>query len=844
MGSTVNHIVHQPNQQSQSSSTTTSSTSLSTVTTVNDNQNEVNRSNEQQPQLMSNHVNHVECNNNNNGINPGFISESNMTTNVTTPPMSHNDQPQGTILRQPLIGSNTRRTLKGLWPNGLSPFFASLLCCANFYTICRFSILTYFLKGPFLIEFTFISIIFGLPFLLFLMVLGQYLGSGYLDMWFISPIFKGIGVAFLFCYTIISIYSVIPISWLLVYLRDSFLTTRDSAYKWTYCNRRFNGERCFKAWNSSTYANDYLGWSVSGYYHNTVLGQQDNGRFSAYAKLNIILNLALIWILIFVLLFRGIHHSSRMIIFFGTFPFIMFTFTIIRFVEEFGAGISSLFVLTDSSKAFLGDSTSWYLAARESFIVWILFGSIIQTIYASSRPGVSLIKHCSVLFLVTITLLVSSSFFLASCMHIISSSKLEYTFSSFEKYGTVNFVRDSPGTTYRPSVTLESGVNLFLGENLFSSESKTYLSQYQVLRWATEIMPLALALKGSRVISSFWATSFYLSGILISFGSHLVLWGTLIEAIISISPDSLRQSKTTIAFITSLIGFSVSVAINSWINDHIIYFLDSCFASICWIACLYMLMVSVIFVVRGKPCTPHDLVSNLTKDQKIISWLTPILTFHWSLVVTAILTILSILFTRSYLGFELSWFNISFMYPFWSFKVAIVWNILQLAPLYIVSIYGLTLFFMSLCTSRSLPLSVRLKDLFAPEITIYEPDIPSFFLDPSGQPYRLPASMHGHHPHPHHRHHHHHHHHHHPHYLTESGLSPDPPPKYSPPPSYSSATAKPLMKQFRSRISSTLDRTFPRDSQGIVISPANLNQLDETNESSKRPKRPKISTKS
>lgn len=147
MGSTVNHIVHQPNQQSQSSSTTTSSTSLSTVTTVNDNQNEVNRSNEQQPQLMSNHVNHVECNNNNNGINPGFISESNMTTNVTTPPMSHNDQPQGTILRQPLIGSNTRRTLKGLWPNGLSPFFASLLCCANFYTICRFSILTYFLKG-------------------------------------------------------------------------------------------------------------------------------------------------------------------------------------------------------------------------------------------------------------------------------------------------------------------------------------------------------------------------------------------------------------------------------------------------------------------------------------------------------------------------------------------------------------------------------------------------------------------------------------------------------------------------------------------------------------------------
>lgn len=161
------------------------------------------------------------------------------------------------------------------------------------------------------------------------------------------------------------------------------------------------------------------------------------------------------------------------------------------------------------------------------------------------------------------------------------------------------------------------------------------------------------------------------------------------------------------------------------------------------------------------------------------------------------------LFTRSYLGFELSWFQVIFTYPFWPFRVAITWNILQLAPLYIVSIYGLMKFLMSLCTSREKPLSTRLRDLFAPEIIIYEPDIPSFFLDPSGQHFRLPLQHsnhhHHHHGHPVHGHYHHH--------CTEA--PPDPPPKYSPPPSYSSATAKPLMKQFRSRFSSNITIDIP-----------------------------------
>lgn len=48
-----------------------------------------------------------------------------------------------------------------------------------------------FPSGPFLLQFFILSLLYGLPIVLFLSSLGQYLGSGFADLWFISPAFKG-----------------------------------------------------------------------------------------------------------------------------------------------------------------------------------------------------------------------------------------------------------------------------------------------------------------------------------------------------------------------------------------------------------------------------------------------------------------------------------------------------------------------------------------------------------------------------------------------------------------------------------------------------------------------------
>lgn len=142
-----------------------------------------------------------------------------------------------------------------------------------------------------------------------------------------------------------------------------------------------------------------------------------------------------------------------------------------------------------------------------------------------------------------------------------------FLFSYPEKYSLVNFVRDGSKTGSSEPAHLQTASNLLLGENLLdSTDAKSFESNYQVLRWATEIMPIALAIKGPKEISSFWAMTFYLSGVLMNLASHLVLWGSFIDSVIALAPNSLRQTKSTVVFITSFLGFAASVSINSWVS--------------------------------------------------------------------------------------------------------------------------------------------------------------------------------------------------------------------------------------------------------------------------------------
>lgn len=68
--------------------------------------------------------------------------------------------------------------------------------------------------------------ILGIPLLTLHVCLGQRLAAGSVNMWKISPVFQGVGIALLIAQAFIGIYSVVGISWMFVYFRyiDLFYT--------------------------------------------------------------------------------------------------------------------------------------------------------------------------------------------------------------------------------------------------------------------------------------------------------------------------------------------------------------------------------------------------------------------------------------------------------------------------------------------------------------------------------------------------------------------------------------------------------------------------------------------
>ena len=136
------------------------------------------------------------------------------------------------------------------------------------FSISRFAILSVEFGPTFIVQFLLLTLLFGIPLLLFFVSTGQYLGSGIIDMWRISPIFQvrircslfnvifvlvfvfcrhtnfsiqffhvflqGIGVALMLAQGLYGIYNIAIISWLFIYLRDSFVTASEQ-YRWSYC---------------------------------------------------------------------------------------------------------------------------------------------------------------------------------------------------------------------------------------------------------------------------------------------------------------------------------------------------------------------------------------------------------------------------------------------------------------------------------------------------------------------------------------------------------------------------------------------------------------------------------
>ncbi|XP_022245901.1 sodium- and chloride-dependent glycine transporter 1-like [Limulus polyphemus] len=461
-------------------------------------------------------------------------------------------EPNNTLSQNELL-----RSSRGTWAADRSAIFACFSCVIGIYNISRFSLLVYVYKACFIVEFLILTCVFGLPFIYFQSAIGQYLGSGILDMWYISPAFKGVGLALLYMYVVLGVYTSVPISWLFLFFKDSFVTTRET-YRWGQCNPKFGAQYCLESRNKSS--SGYFGWSVPNYFHGRVLartaGSEGDG---AEIKFEITLNLAVVWLLVFASLSQGLRFYGKLAYAFVVIPVPLLILMASRMMEEWGNGVSDIF--NADWKTLLNDSVSWHLASREVFLTWALYGGVVLQLCSHNKITTNITRIVLVVGIAGTLTLITSSFVFVCAIKAISARNMTYVSSSYEIEETIKCLE--PSIVFPKSMANVTPINLVIGDMFPSSNDQSVVSGYQVLRIATEVLPAALKVQGVRAISSVWSICFFFMMILFGFAQLVPLWFLVVESIISIKPTILRRWQTIVTLITCAAGFLLGLPLTS-----------------------------------------------------------------------------------------------------------------------------------------------------------------------------------------------------------------------------------------------------------------------------------------
>ncbi|GFY55309.1 sodium- and chloride-dependent glycine transporter 1 [Trichonephila inaurata madagascariensis] len=657
-----------------------------------------------------------------------------------------------------ILSGASQRVRPPTWPHKASSVFACLSCVIGVCNVSRFSMLVYVFKGCFIFQFLLLSLIIGIPFLYMQMSLGQFLGSGMLDMWYISPAFKGLAFAMLYLYILLGVYNAVPLSWLFIYFKDSFITLKDS-YKWGRCHYSFARNGCLRALNTSSA--DFYGWSVPSYFHGRVLGRKPGEYQIGELKFEVAFNLCLVWIIIFVCLSRGSKTFGKVVYVFGMLPIALLMMVTMRMGQQWSDGILEIF--SSPWKPVLFNPSAWWLAAREAFITWGLLGAVALHICSHNKTSTNITKNLIAIAVTAVIVLITSAFLFACCINVFQNRNLSFAYSSYEEESSVKVLK--AGVGHQRNVTVTS---LLFGVSAIPRDSFVYQSGYQVLRLATETFPAALAVEGVRSISSFWSICFYTSMILFGFGQQIVIWYCVVETIVAVNYKAFKAWHTTLTFITCNLAFLLGLPITSNMGIYIVYYLDFCVSSLWWIVLMYFIMLFAILFIRGRPYGTDQIIRVISPDPVRRMRILPFLTFMWNVVLPLSFLLLTISFLKSSsIDPTSAMGELMDNYRYWQRWAKTLNLCIQMFPLILIITVGAYQAFKVFAAESDKPFIERLKLLCCPMVPLPGTGSRHSFNSTS-------SVSQG---------------------STNSAFLDDPPPKYTPPPSYSTATSRMLAKQ-------------------------------------------------
>ncbi|CAD5120558.1 DgyrCDS9124 [Dimorphilus gyrociliatus] len=216
-------------------------------------------------------------------------------------------------------------------------------------------------------------ILLGIPVFFFEICLGQFASLGPLAIWNLSPLFKGVGVAMMSVGLMVALSYCILMSYILFFFFASM-----GPLPWKDCANSWNTNKCI---TSNIFANSTLLEQIikdrnitraeiktpsEEYFYNQVLKSSSGLDEPGGIVWQLALCLLLAWVIVFVVLLKGISSLGKVVYFTSTFPYIMMTVMLVRGATLPGASKGIEFYLKPDI-AKLKESSVWSDAASQIF---------------------------------------------------------------------------------------------------------------------------------------------------------------------------------------------------------------------------------------------------------------------------------------------------------------------------------------------------------------------------------------------------------------------------------------------------------------------------------------------
>ncbi|CAH4032580.1 sodium-dependent nutrient amino acid transporter 1-like [Pieris brassicae] len=250
------------------------------------------------------------------------------------------------------------------WDNQLEFLMSCIATSVGLGNVWRFPFVAYQNGGgAFLIPYIIVLIVVGKPMYFLELALGQFSNSNSIKVWSLSPALKGTGYAQAIGGAYIVSYYVSIIALCLYYLAMSFSST----LPWALCDPSW--DNCVPS-GQSVNASQIQGNATSSaelYFTKVVLRQSkgiDNGIGLPLWDLTLCLLAS--WLIIFIIVARGIKSTGKASYFLALFPYVIMIILLVRAVTLPGAVNGILFFITPEWSKIL-EIKVWYAAVTQVF---------------------------------------------------------------------------------------------------------------------------------------------------------------------------------------------------------------------------------------------------------------------------------------------------------------------------------------------------------------------------------------------------------------------------------------------------------------------------------------------